>query len=142
MALFKKKNTELSVLQCTTAYPTLPEQWGLNIIKDLKHRYNIPTGLSDHSGDITACLAAAALGAEIFEFHVVFDKRMFGPDAKASIEIDEVKRLVEGIKQIKSSLENNQGKNDRTKNMDGFENDVWQIALHKQRLTSKPYYFF
>ena len=70
----------------------------------MKDRYNIATGFSDHSGDIVACLAATALGADILEFHVVFDKRMFGPDAKASLEIDEVKRLVNGVKQIKASL--------------------------------------
>ncbi len=61
-------------------------------------------GYSDHSGNIYACLAAAALGAEIFEFHAVFDKRMFGPDAAASIEIDDVAKLVEGIKQIQTAL--------------------------------------
>ncbi|WP_207491892.1 N-acetylneuraminate synthase family protein [Aridibaculum aurantiacum] len=94
----------VAVLQCTTAYPTQPHQWGLQIINTLKNRYNIPVGFSDHSGDIYACIAATALGAEILEFHAVFDKRMFGPDAKASIEIDDIKRLVEGVKQVRDSL--------------------------------------
>jgi N,N'-diacetyllegionaminate synthase len=109
--LFEDYDTEVSVLQCTTAYPTTPAQWGLHIIKQLKERYGIPTGLSDHSGDISACLAATALGADILEFHVVFDKRMFGPDAKASIEIDEVERLVRGVKEIKASLKTDFSKN-------------------------------
>ncbi|OOG74600.1 N-acetylneuraminate synthase family protein [Algoriphagus sp. A40] len=95
---------ELSILQCTTAYPTQPEQWGLNVIQELKSRYRIPVGFSDHSGNIHACLAAAALGAEIFEFHVVFDKRQFGPDTLASITIDQTKELVNGIHQIQKSL--------------------------------------
>lgn len=95
----------LSILQCTTAYPTTPEQWGLNVIHELKSRYSLPVGFSDHSGGITACLAAATLGAEIFEFHVVFDKRQFGPDTKASITIDQSKELVRGINQIKSALQ-------------------------------------
>lgn len=95
---------ELSILQCTTAYPTQPEQWGLNVIQELKSRYQIPVGFSDHSGNIYACLAAAALGSEIFEFHVVFDKRQFGPDTLASITIDQTKELVGGIHQIKKSL--------------------------------------
>ena len=115
--LFKEKGIAVSVLQCTTAYPTTAEQWGLDIIKKLKERYNIPTGLSDHSGDIVAGLAAAALGADILEFHVVFDKRMFGPDAKASIEIDEIERLVKGVKEIKASLKCEESKDDRTKNV-------------------------
>ncbi|MBN3518708.1 N-acetylneuraminate synthase family protein [Algoriphagus lutimaris] len=96
----------LSILQCTTAYPTQPEQWGLNVMAELKARYQVPVGFSDHSGDIFACLSAATLGAEIFEFHVVFDKRQFGPDSPASISIDQTKVLCEGIKKIQSALRN------------------------------------
>lgn len=102
--LLKKHNIPLSVLQCTTAYPTQPEQWGINVILELKERYCLPTGFSDHSGDIFACLSAATLGSEIFEFHVVFDKRQFGPDSQASITIDQTKDLVRGIKQIQRAL--------------------------------------
>jgi N,N'-diacetyllegionaminate synthase len=103
--IFTSQSIPVSVLQCTTAYPTAPEQWQLHIIKTLKCRYhNIKIGYSDHSGDIISCIAATALGADILEFHVVFDKRMFGPDAKASLEIDEVARLVYGVKQLRASL--------------------------------------
>ncbi|MCE7055261.1 N-acetylneuraminate synthase family protein [Algoriphagus sp. AGSA1] len=104
ISFLKKFTNKLSVLQCTTAYPTIPNQWGLNVIKELKERFNLPTGFSDHSGDIFACLAAAAHGAEIFEFHVVFDKRQFGPDSSASITIDQTKQLCLGIRQIQESL--------------------------------------
>lgn len=100
----KAFSNPISLLQCTTAYPTLPEQWGLNVISILKEKFGIPIGFSDHSGNIYACLAAAALGAEIFEFHVVFDKRQFGPDSIASITIDETKILAQGIKEIQKSL--------------------------------------
>lgn len=97
----RDRKVEYSILQCTTAYPTEPEQWGLNVIGELKKRYAVPVGFSDHSGDIYACLAAAALGAEILEFHVVFDKRMFGPDARSSLTMGQVQRLVEGVRQIR-----------------------------------------
>jgi len=110
VAIFQTKNVPVSVLQCISAYPAKPEQWGLHIIKQLKQRYNVPVGYSDHSGDIYACLAAAALGAEIFEFHAVFDKRMFGPDAPASITIDDITRLVKGIRQINTSLQHTAAK--------------------------------
>jgi len=96
----------LSILQCTTAYPTRPDQWGLNVISQLKERYKLPVGFSDHSGEIFACSAAAALGAEIFEFHVVFDKRQFGPDTLASITLDQTKELVQGIRKIQQALVN------------------------------------
>ncbi len=95
---------QLSVLQCTTAYPTQPEQWGLNVIPELKKRYNLPVGFSDHSGDVFAGLAAATMGAAILEFHVVFDKRMFGPDAPASLTIEQTKQLVRGVRQLEKAL--------------------------------------
>ena len=70
----------------------------------LKERYRLKTGFSDHSGDIYACLAAVALGAEIIEFHAVFDKKMFGPDAKSSMTIDQIKSLVKGVRQIEENF--------------------------------------
>ncbi len=103
--LFQSKKIDVSVLQCISAYPAKPEQWGLNVIQQLKERYGVTVGYSDHSGNIYACLAAAALGAEILEFHAVFNKRMFGPDAAASVEIDDIKKLVEGVNQIKTALQ-------------------------------------
>ena len=95
----------VSVLQCTTAYPTVAGQWGLDLIPVLKERYHLPTGFSDHSGDIYASLAATAMGAEIIEFHSVFDKNMFGPDAKASLTIDQIKNVVKGINEISTDLQ-------------------------------------
>lgn len=99
-------NCSFSILQCTTAYPTSPEKWGLNVISQLRERYNVPIGFSDHSGDIYACLAAVALSASIIEFHVVFDKRMFGPDSKSSLTIDEAKKMVRGINEINNAINN------------------------------------
>ena len=61
-------------------------------------------GLSDHSGKIYPSLAAATLGAELLEFHAVFDRRQFGPDSKSSLEIDEIAMLVEGVSYISSQL--------------------------------------
>jgi N-acetylneuraminate synthase len=102
----KAKNIEVSVLQCTTAYPCPPEKWGLNMIQELKDKFNLTTGYSDHSGTPTACIAAASMGAEILEFHVVFDKRMFGPDASSSLSIDEVKYLANAVRQIEAAQNN------------------------------------
>ncbi len=95
---------ELSILQCTTAYPTQPEDWGLNVINELKERFALPVGFSDHSGNIFACLAAATLGASILEFHVVFDQRMFGPDARSSLTLDQVKQLTKGVQEITAAI--------------------------------------
>jgi len=100
----KKYNNKISLLQCTTAYPTQPEQWGLNVMQKMKERYQIEVGFSDHSGDIFACLAATTLGAEVLEFHAVFNHNMFGPDAKASLNIEQITQLVKGVKAINISL--------------------------------------
>lgn len=102
----------LSLLQCTTAYPTQPEQWGLKVMQQMKERYHVPCGFSDHSGDIYACLAATTLGAEILEFHAVFDYRMFGPDAKASLNMAQITQLVKGVKQINIARQNHVSKED------------------------------
>ncbi len=93
----RSKKAIFSILQCTTAYPTKPEQYGLNVISELKKRYDVPIGFSDHSAKVATGIAAVTLGAEILEFHVVFNKQMFGPDAVASLTIDETKQLVDDV---------------------------------------------
>lgn len=102
--VFEPFGTKLSLLQCTTSYPTRPEEWGLNLIPELKSRFGLPTGFSDHSGDIYAGLAAVAIGAELLEFHVVFDKQMFGPDAESSLTLNQIKQLVAGVRAIETAL--------------------------------------
>jgi N,N'-diacetyllegionaminate synthase len=116
MEYLKPFKNKVSILQCTTKYPTEAKDIGLNVIAELKRRYGVPTGLSDHSGYIYPSLAAAALGAEIIEFHVVFDRRMFGPDSKSSLIIDEVKQLVEGVRFIEKSLVHSDKVHDDEKN--------------------------
>ncbi len=102
----KSKNAKFSILQCTTAYPTQPEQYGLNVIGELKERYKVPIGFSDHSSWTSTGIAAVALGAEILEFHVVFHKEMFGPDTVASLTIMQTKLLVEAVNKIHVALNN------------------------------------
>jgi N,N'-diacetyllegionaminate synthase len=111
IAFLKERKVEISILQCTTSYPTQPEQYGLNVIHELKTRYNVPVGFSDHSAKIETCIAATALGASILEFHVVFDRQLFGPDAKASLTITETKDLVSAVRNIATALYNPIDKN-------------------------------
>lgn len=107
IAFIKKRGNDLSLFQCTTSYPSKAGEWGLNLIPDFIEKYNIPIGFSDHSGDIYACLAATTLGASLLEFHVVFDKQMFGPDAKSSLTISEIKKITNGVIQISNDLKSN-----------------------------------
>jgi N,N'-diacetyllegionaminate synthase len=89
-----------AVLQCTSMYPTPPEKIGLNIIPLFKERYKCPIGLSDHSGTIYAPLAAVAMGATIIEVHVAFHRKSFGPDVPASLTLEELAHLVQGVQYI------------------------------------------
>ncbi len=99
------------VFQCTTAYPTPPEKYGLNVLNELRKISNSKVGLSDHSGEIFAPLAAAALGADMLEMHVVFDKQMFGPDASSSLTINDFKILCDGVRKIERAIANPLDKN-------------------------------
>jgi N,N'-diacetyllegionaminate synthase len=93
----------LTVLQCTSMYPTPPEKLGLNLIQFFRERYQCKAGLSDHSGTIYAGLAAAALGADTIEVHVTFNREMFGPDVPASITTAELRQLVDGVRFIEKA---------------------------------------
>ena len=110
----KQFSNQLSILQCTTKYPTSAEDIGLNVIGELQLRYGLPIGFSDHSSTIYPSLAAISLGAKILESHAVSDKNMFGPDSKSSLTIDEIKSLVEGVRFIEKSLLNRVDKSDNS----------------------------
>lgn len=95
---------DVTVLQCTSAYPCPPEQVGLNMLPLLRERYACPVGLSDHSGTIFPALAAASLGASVIELHVTLSREMFGPDVPASVTTSELRQLVEGVRFIERML--------------------------------------
>lgn len=104
VAFLEERNVNYSILQCTTAYPTQPEQYGLNVIQELKTRYHVPIGYSDHSAKTETCIAATTLGASILEFHVVFDRQLFGPDSRSSLTISETQELVLAVRNIAKAL--------------------------------------
>jgi N-acetylneuraminate synthase len=85
---------EAIFLQCTSKYPTPLEEVGLETFEWFKHR-GIEFGLSDHTGNRFALMAAIAKGARVVEFHVVFSKSQFGPDSTASLTFEEAKDVVE-----------------------------------------------
>lgn len=85
----KTQGSDLCIFQCTSNYPVTLSNIGLNVMADLRERFDCPVGLSDHSGSIYPALAAMALDASLIEAHIVFDRRMFGPDASSSLIPDE-----------------------------------------------------
>jgi N,N'-diacetyllegionaminate synthase len=96
--------SDVTVLQCTSAYPTLPEQVGLNVLAELRDRYAKPVGFSDHTVGNYAAFAAVALGAVVVEKHFALSKELYGPDAALSMEPDDLEDLVEGIRDIEAML--------------------------------------
>jgi len=108
----RKYGAPVAVLQCTTAYPCPPDRIGLNMIREIRDRYDCPAGLSDHSGTIYSGLAAAALGAQIIEVHVCFSRECFGPDVPASITTPELKQLTEGVSFISRVVSNPNSKDE------------------------------
>jgi N,N'-diacetyllegionaminate synthase len=95
---------DVTVLQCTSAYPTPPERVGLNLLPELRERYGKPVGLSDHTVGPYAAFAAVALGAEVVEKHFTLSRELYGPDAALALEPDDLEELVEGIREIEAML--------------------------------------
>ena len=130
-----KKSTPFGVFQCSSSYPTPPELWGLEILSSFRERYHCPVGLSDHSGDIYAGLAATALGADFIEVHVTFDKHMFGPDVSSSVTIDELKQLVKGSHSIRLALNNKDDKDKLVSNTSNLKNAFGRSLALTSRLS-------
>lgn len=95
---------QVSLLHCTTEYPCPFEDVNLQAILTMKQAFNLPVGYSDHTRGIEMPLAAVALGAEILEKHFTLSRDMEGPDHKASLEPDELKTMVEGIRHVEQAM--------------------------------------
>ena len=102
----KRAGLPLAVMQCTTAYPCPPERIGLNMVPFFRERYGCFVGLSDHSGTIYPGIAAATLGSEVLEVHVTMSRGMFGPDVPASVTIEELRQLVDGVRFVEKMRAN------------------------------------
>ena len=96
----------LALLQCTSQYPSNPENIGLNVIEEFRNQFHCAVGLSDHSGKIFAGLAAATCNIQVLEVHLALSRDMFGPDVTASITPPELRTLVDGIRYIETVIQN------------------------------------
>ncbi len=94
----------ISILHCTTSYPTPIEQANLLAIQTLSKEFDLPVGFSDHTLGLEASIAAVALGAKIIEKHFTLNRDQLGPDHAASLEPLELESLVRSIKATSASL--------------------------------------
>lgn len=97
----KKK---ITLLQCNTDYPTPLEDVNLNVLKTYKKKFNTKIGLSDHTNSVVIPSAAVALGAEVVEKHLTLNKKLSGPDHKASLNPSEFTQMVKNIRETEKSL--------------------------------------
>ena len=106
--VLKNNGTEdITLLHCNTQYPTPISDVNLLAMVKMREETGLPVGYSDHTQGIEVPIAAAALGAEVIEKHFTLNRKMEGPDHKASLEPQELMQMVVGIRKIESALGSN-----------------------------------
>lgn len=97
-------NKQIVLLHCVMNYPAAEEDANLLAMNTLRRKFKLPVGYSDHTLGMTAPLAAAALGANMIEKHFTLNRKLLGPDHFYSLEPDELKAMVEGIRGVEKLL--------------------------------------
>ena len=93
-------NQDITLLKCTSAYPAPLEKANLLTIPDMKQRFGVKVGVSDHSMTNTIAVTAVALGATVVEKHLILDRKMGGPDSGFSMEPAEFADMVKTIREV------------------------------------------
>jgi len=95
---------EVILLKCVSSYPAKPEQMNIQTMADLKKRFRVSVGLSDHTLRVGVSIAAVALGAQIIEKHFTLSRKIKTPDSFFSIEPEELKYLVENVRVVEKAI--------------------------------------
>jgi len=103
-AVRKTGNRQLALLRCSSAYPADPKEMHLSTIQDMKKRFGLPVGLSDHSLGSMSAVAAVALGAKVIEKHFCISRSIESPDAAFSMNPVEFKKMVEDVRQAEKAV--------------------------------------
>ncbi len=103
-ACHRMGNYEIALLKCTSAYPSPLEDINLKTIPNMKETFKTVVGLSDHTLGHSVALGAVALGAKIVEKHFTLKREDGGPDAEFSMEPEEFKAMVQGIREVEKAL--------------------------------------
>ena len=97
-------NNDITILKCTSAYPAAPEDANLLTINDIKKRFNVKSGLSDHTMGIVTPVVSVALGATIIEKHFILDKSIGGADAHFSLDESEFTEMVKAVRETEAVI--------------------------------------
>jgi pseudaminic acid synthase len=101
---YEEGNHDISLLKCTSEYPATIEEANLLTIPDMKKRFEVPVGVSDHTMGSLVPTVAVSLGAEIVEKHFILSRSCGGPDSAFSMEPSEFKEMVSNIRNVEKAL--------------------------------------
>ena len=103
-AIYATGNRQLALMKCSSAYPAKSEEMNLATICDIKKRFEIPVGLSDHSMGSFSATTAVAMGANIIEKHFCISRAIKNPDSSFSMEPNEFKEMVEQVREVEKAM--------------------------------------
>jgi pseudaminic acid synthase len=97
-------NKQIALLKCTSSYPAPFEEINLRVIPDMREKFKVFVGLSDHTLGASVAIAAVSLGAKIIEKHFILERSIGGPDSTFSMEPDEFKQMVKSIREVEKAM--------------------------------------
>lgn len=132
-------NDKIALLKCTSSYPAPLEEINLNTIPDIKEKFNVVVGLSDHTLGGEVSTAAIALGSNIIEKHFILDRAMGGPDSEFSMEPNEFQQMVDSIRNVEKALGKvNYELSDKTKANREFSRSLFVVRdMEKEDIISE-----
>ena len=103
-AIYSTGNRQLALMKCSSAYPAKPEEMNLRTMQDLKERFGVPVGLSDHSMGAFSAATAVAMGANLIEKHFCISRAVKNPDSSFSMEPQEFREMVEQVREVEKAM--------------------------------------
>lgn len=127
-AAYQEHNDRVVLLKCSSAYPALPDDMNLRTIEDMRERFNLPVGLSDHSLGSLSATTAIAMGASVIEKHFCLSRDISNPDASFSMTPSEFSSMVSDIRKVEKALGRiTYGPSDQEQNSLKFRKSVFVI---------------
>lgn len=103
-ACYRMGNRDIALLKCTSSYPAPIEEANLIMVQDLANRFNVISGLSDHTLGSTAPVVATVFGGKIIEKHFILDRSIGGPDASFSMNGEEFAQMVKAVREAEKAI--------------------------------------
>ncbi len=103
-ACYRMNNYDVTLLKCTSTYPATIEDANLLTIQDMRQRYKVKVGLSDHTMGSEVAIASVVMGVEIIEKHFIIDRSIGGPDCEFSMNQEEFASMVNSIRKVEKAI--------------------------------------